>query len=462
MALSEEVRKTHRDLSAIDLEFRELAHEDPRFLDRSHFQPLTRENELLAYRLQPWLTFLGRDKLQELQRVSLGMYRLLQTLPMRIFEGDLNRLQEFYGFPSPFITEIVMSPPNGIDTIISRGDLIDTADGFKCIEFNFSPHLGGWESPILAGLHLSVPATAEFLSSRGIPVAYTDTVQKLFRLVIRDVMEKGISRDGEINVGFLIPTTDPVESTGPKTRYFDGELQRALAEVGGGLSGRVVAGNYASLSTRDNLLFSGGLRLHAAIDLTIGGNTQPAVFRSFKSSNLSLFNGPVGPVLGTKRNLALLSEHAGTSAFSDEEREFIRRYIPWTRLVVPGSVEFEGRSAPLDELLVARRERMVLKEGGSAGGKGVFLGKFTPEPEWREAIATAMQSRGQWVVQEHFESLPYLYQSGDHGASVHDVIWGPFVFGGEYAGVILRMQPRAAGGAVNLSLAATEGVVFEV
>jgi len=124
-------------------------------------------------------------------------------------------------------------------------------------------------------------------------------------------------------------------------------------------------------------------------------------------------------------------------------------------------VELEGRSFPLEELLVSQRERMVLKEGDSAGGKGVVLGKFTPEPEWRQAIATAMKS-GRWVVQEHLESRPYLYQSGDYGCSVHDVVWGPFVFGGEYAGVILRMQPRSAGGAVNLSLAATEGVVFEV
>jgi hypothetical protein len=42
------------------------------------------------------------------------------------------------------------------------------------------------------------------------------------------------------------------------------------------------------------------------------------------------------------------------------------------------------------------------------------------------------------------------------------VVWGPFDFGDRYGGVILRMQPKAAGGAVNLSLHATAGIVLEV
>jgi hypothetical protein len=65
-------------------------------------------------------------------------------------------------------------------------------------------------------------------------------------------------------------------------------------------------------------------------------------------------------------------------------------------------------------------------------------------------------------VQEIAESLPYLYQSGDYGCSIHDMVWGPFVFGERYGGVVLRMQPAAAGGPVNLNLSASEGIVLEV
>jgi hypothetical protein len=103
----------------------------------------------------------------------------------------------------------------------------------------------------------------------------------------------------------------------------------------------------------------------------------------------------------------------------------------------------------------------VLKKAGGHGGSGVVLGRFAAPERWREALATALRE-GDWVVQETLESLPYLYQSGDYGCSIHDVIWGPFVFGNRYGGVVLRMQPAAAGGPVNLTLHATEGIVLEV
>jgi len=174
-----------------------------------------------------------------------------------------------------------------------------------------------------------------------------------------------------------------------------------------------------------------------------------------------LFNGPISIVLSDKRNLALLSQSQRSSLFSAEEQEVIRNHIPWTRLVAAERVEFHGEEVFLPDLLAAERNRLVLKEGRSFGGKGVHLGRATSAARWEEVARTALESGG-WVVQERLESLPYLYQCGESGCAPHDVIWGPFVFGDTYGGVILRMQPQAAGGAVNLSLAATEGIVLEV
>lgn len=459
MPLSDELRATHRGLSELDLEFRESAREDPRFLDRSYFEPLNRHNELLIYRLQPWLTFLGRDKLADLRRVSVGVYNLLRTVPQRLFENDYQRISDFYGLGSRMIAEIVCTPPNGLDSMVSRGDLIDTADGFKCIEFNCSPCLGGWDSGILMDLHLSVPATAEFIAGHGVAPTYTNTVQRFFSAVVEDVRAKGLDAGGEINVAFVYPRTEDALDLEKGVPYLEQELRQTFDRLGGGLRGRVVMCRFESLVSRANAIYRDDLRVHSVV--LFSRDVPPPVFRSFKTGKVSLFNGPVGWLLGDKRNLALLSERAESDLFDAEERELIRRHIPWTRLVTPGKVEFEGETVPLADLLRTRRERMVLKQGESFGGKAVVLGSAVPEPIWQEAVDKAMQD-GRWVVQELQPSLPYLYQSGDYGCSVHDLIWGPFVFAGEYAGVILRMQPKAAGGAVNLSLAATEGVALEI
>jgi hypothetical protein len=99
MFLSDEVRTTHRNLSTVDLEFRETAAQDPRFLDRSSFELLDGHG-LLKFHQQSWPTFLGREKLAEVQRVSLGIYHLLRTLPERIFGQDYGRMSTFYGLGS--------------------------------------------------------------------------------------------------------------------------------------------------------------------------------------------------------------------------------------------------------------------------------------------------------------------------------------------------------------------------
>jgi hypothetical protein len=456
-------RSTHRGLSAEDLRYREIARSSPELLDRASFQALMRNRDLLQYRLQPWLTFVGPEKLAEFKRVSLGMFDLLVSLPQRVFGKDPAKLAEFYDLGSPVIAEILFSHPTGTDMLVSRGDFIDTEDGFKCIEFNFTPNLGGWETSILVGMHRDVPATAAVLEELGIEASYTDTMELLFRHLIAEDDRKGTSRGGELTLAFIVGDDDPVEeiAAGPVVVHLNQELARTLAAAQrGDLRGRVVACRYHDLVEAREGLYVGKLRVQAVLEFC-EGRTPPHVYRAFKSGQISLLNGPMDSILSSKRNVALLSQLADSDLFDAGERAFIARHVPWTRLVVPGDVDFAGETVPLRDLLLSRQESFVLKDAASFGGKGVVLGRFTPVEEWRKALDRAL-ANGRWVVQEHLESLPYLYQSGDHGCSIHDVIWGPFVFGGAYAGAILRMQPKADEGAVNLSLHATEGIILEV
>lgn len=59
-------------------------------------------------------------------------------------------------------------------------------------------------------------------------------------------------------------------------------------------------------------------------------------------------------------------------------------------------------------------------------------------------------------------SQPYLFQARPEGCSPHGVIWGPLVFGRDYARRTLRVQPKSVEGEVNLGLVTGQGTVFEV
>lgn len=449
-------RSTHQELSADDLRFRELAQEDPALLDRSRFAALEQNKHLLKYRLQPWPTFVGREKLDELKRVSLNVCNLVRSIPSRIFGNDAQKISDFYNLGSPFHVELILAPPNGIATTVSRGDFIDTEKGLQCIEFNFTPNLGGWETTILVGMHRQVPAISAFLDSLRGRWSYTPTTKLFFLHVIEDLKAKKLL-ERELTVAFIY---DPAEGTPIRLPELEQELARACEEAGLHVDGQVVACSYDQIERRDGALFLGGRKVHALTEFC-GQVTAAHAFRTFKAGKVALFNGPIDQILSNKLNIALLSEHASSDLFSSEERDVIRNHIPWSCRVFERRVTFHGDEVELADLLANARERLVLKFASSAGGKDVSLGRFTSPAAWSDVVRTAF-ANGSWIVQEKVESLPYLYQSGADGCSVHDVIWGPFFFGPTYGGMILRMQPKADGGAVNLSLTATEGIVLEV
>ncbi|HVS00869.1 MAG TPA: hypothetical protein VMW27_29890 [Thermoanaerobaculia bacterium] len=455
----EEARGSHLELSRVDLRFRELAKDSPELLDRQSFRSLDEDKALLSYRLQSWPTFVGAEKMDELRRVSVGISRLLRTVPERVFRRDLKKIAEFYGLPSLAIAQVLLTPPTGAEAMISRADFIDTARGFQCIEFNFTPHLGGWDTTIITGRQLALPPVARFIAEEGLQIGFTDTLFEMLRHIIEDVDRKGIVR-GDTMTAVLMVSQEDLPDLAVPAEHLRKEMQRTLAALGSDREGRLLCCAPEDVVQKGNSLFFSGQKIDAIVDLSGAWPSAP-IYRAFKGNFVGLYNGAMGPLLSSKRNLALLSEHAGSGAYSAEERAFIEAHVPWTRLVLPGMIEHEGRQRPIEELLIRCRERMVLKDADEAGGKGVVLGRSASEEEWRLTIERALRE-GDWIVQEAQKSLPYLYQSGDYGCSVHEMIWGPFVFGDRFGGVVLRMQPRAAGGAVNLSLHATEGIVLEV
>ncbi len=467
MLWPEDLRAVHQGLSPQDLRFRQAATDDPRFLSRATFHKLVEDKDFIAGTLQPWLTFVGPEKMNELRRVSVGLANLLRSVPERVLGNDPVKVHDYYGLETPETLGLFLSRPNGAETAIGRCDLIDTAGGFRCLELNFTPNLAGWETSEIARLHLGIPATARYLREQGITPAFTSTGRELFAHLIRSAQAHGHCPDGELNVALIVPDAVPeAVSAGsepsPALDVLRRDFREACRSADIDLTGDLMPCRFAELTAVRNYLFLRKSRIHAVVEFS-DEPTAPAAYRSFKAEKLTLLNGPIRAVLSSKLNLALLSESEASGIYGDEERDFIRRHVPWTRKVARGVTDFRGEPAFLPDLLASHRQELVLKEATSSGGEGVAIGLHTPEARWSELARQALDaSEGGWVVQERVESLPYLYQSGDHGCVPHDLIWGPFVFGERYGGVILRMQPRSVQGAVNSALGATSGIVFEV
>ncbi|WP_420126491.1 hypothetical protein [Longimicrobium sp.] len=457
----EQAKPAHARWSRANREFLEFVERNPACLRRASYAPLYEDPSLVSFSVQPWPLFFDAARLRELSEMSVGLDRLMKGVTERLL-ADPVRAAAFYhtrgsmdGAPtlarefSEDMIEILADEPNGIQAAHSRADYIETADGLKFLEFNAGGFIGGLHTDHLCAQYLRCEPTARFLRETGRRAAPMGVCRALFRHVVDDTVRLGAWTEGDFNVAMVVrPHTPEIlaqHSEGTYTR----DLCAALRQGGAGEVGRVILCSLDELTVGRDGVTVHGEPVHAVIEQHNGQGDIRAVFRAFKMGYVNLFSGPIGDLLSDKRNLALLSEHAGSNEFTAAERSLIDRHVPWTRRVQPGHTTFRGRPLRLPEDLPAQRENLVLKKASSIGGDFVVVGRYRTPDEWDRTIARALWEQD-WVVQEYLETLPYCFQNEHAGASAHELVWGLFVFGEHFGGVHLRMQTTGrAGGVVN-------------
>ncbi|HYX25233.1 MAG TPA: hypothetical protein VFC23_13850 [Thermoanaerobaculia bacterium] len=459
MNLTDDLRQRHARLSPYALKFLEFAAADPRRERRLDLWSSGLPDWVLSYpyQLQSWPTLLSGPKLREVSEVSTGFCRLIKSLPERLFEGDAERLSSYYGLPVALLEEL-LAGPSGVEGALARGDYIDTESGLKCLEMNLSAQIGGWQLRMWADAFLRCGPLAELVAREGLKLAYCDPFTVLLGHILDSVVKSDLAGP-EVNVCAVCAP----DVWGPHSpaiiRSFDQEY-RALLGSRYGREGVFVCCGYDLLRNSGGRIYLGERRIHVLLEYNVT-RTPPFVIDSFNRHEVQLYNGPMSRVWNDKRNLALLSEYQGSGLFDAGEEAFLRAHLPWTRLVVADFTEHQGERVYLPDFILARRESLVLKQALAARGEGVFIGRSTPAERWEKVLAIAL-GQNAWVVQEEVESLPYLYQQGESGAMLHDVVWGLFAFGDTFGGGFLRMIPTGLHGVINSAQGATEGIFFEV
>jgi hypothetical protein len=148
-----------------------------------------------------------------------------------------------------------------------------------------------------------------------------------------------------------------------------------------------------------------------------------------------------------KAFFAVLTDERHAALFSAEERELIRRHIPWTAVVEERSVSRDGTKTDLIQLLRKARDRFVIKPNDEYGGTGVTLGWETSDSDWDAAIARALAERDRgWVAQERIavrrERFPVCDAGAPRGARTRDMLvdFAPYIFRGRLAGFLTRLS----------------------
>jgi hypothetical protein len=166
-----------------------------------------------------------------------------------------------------------------------------------------------------------------------------------------------------------------------------------------------------------------------------------ALTTAVRAKTVAMYTPEVTLLLSNKTVLAWLWEDADRLPAPDGA--FVRRHVPWTA---------RARTVSLSEAL-ARQDRLVLKPGGGYGGTGVVVGPAVPASTWRQELERAT-AQGGHVLQEYMAgdtvTLSFTHrETGEVRTADVRFVLGPFVFGGQAAGLFVRHSAPGTGAVLN-------------
>ena len=458
MEIKKEIYAAHKGLSTCSSEFLEFAKNNPDALKRSNFNSILLDEQFKEKPIQPWPAFVNKKTREEMEKAAVKVCKLIKRIPERIFASDFFKISDYYEIPIERVELLFYGiQDEDIEHLLARGDFIFSSNGLKCVEFNVDSNLGGWELDLLESLYINNPIIAAFLKKNGVRIRKNTFFPLFLEFLVNRALNKFSNRMERLNLALVLPEYREVNAQS----YLTGLYRNLLKQKRDGLMGNIIICLFDDLNVVDDCVFYKDEKIHIVVEMT-DGIVPFMILHAAKSGNILLYNGPISKIMSNKLNLALLSEHEHSYIFSLEERELIKKYIPWTRKIIPTNTTYRNQEIPLIEFIRSNKDEFVIKPAGGYSGEEVHLGANVSEMEWDILIKRAVEEKS-WVVQEYIESLSYLHQADEHGCVEHQAVWGFFVFGSQYAGGTVRILPgKGKKSVINVGQGAEKSIIIEV
>lgn len=405
-----------------------------------------------------WPILINKQMTDELTALSVKIPELLRKIPSLYFNDDIKKLADFYFEGDEMLTEFAMICHKKELEIGCRLDLTYTEDGFKVLEANIGSSIGGWQiqsfESLIRNNHPELIDKDKKFNYKG-----RNTLQLYMKFLIKQII-KQVGENSIINVFMEMSGVGDELEKQQSLNFFDNLFKQELANYG--LKGGTQTGDINSLVLINGNLCLDDKIIHGLVVLTMDMNLTPAIFRAFMMDKIYLPDHLGLRMLGDKRNLSILLELAQAGKFSTEENALILKNIPWTSFIENKKISFKNKEYNLPDLLKKCKDKFVIKVARGYQGKDVFIGKFSSEKEWEEALEIALKSNA-FIAQEFSDSLDFLAPNGQNEWTSHKLIWGAFGFGDCYGGVWVRMsEERTDVGVINSATGAVEAIVFEI
>jgi uncharacterized circularly permuted ATP-grasp superfamily protein len=430
--------------------------EAPRFTEQFR-QKLREEKLVFGDRVHcPFLRpfFLTPEDEQRVRVVAETMAELAERVTAAALE-DPGLLGQFHLRPEEERLAH-MSHGYGPASTASRLDAFLLPDSLMFAEYNGESPAGAGYAETLANIFHELPVMREFtgkfevhsypLSAKlldSLILSYHDWggTSKRPQMVIVDWREVPTWSEFEILKARFEAMGIPVELADPRDLVFDGKALSA--------NGKKIELVYRRVLIND--IVAHPAECKALVDAYQAG--AACVANSFRCK-----------IPHVKAFFAALTDERNATLFSFDERQLIRKHVPWTRVVADVPTSHFGEHIELLSFVRRNRENLVLKPNDEYGGSGVTLGWETSESGWDAAMERAISANhGSWVVQERIpirrEVFPYIEPKGSVTLREMLVDFAPYLFRGKLCGFLTRLS---ATGLANVTSGGGQVPAFRV
>jgi hypothetical protein len=410
------------------------------------------------YKLQSWPFFVDTDCFNKIAQPATQLPLLISKVPELFFNNDIDALCEYFHIENKLLFSMLFNHKWRGQSLIARGDFINSKDGLMCLEQNIGSQIGGWQPELISEAYLKTPGLSTFMQDNKVRYTPANVLKTWFDYVIRLNLQHTKLVDNGIH-NMFITATEEYRGSGMKS-YFESIYRQTLATHG--LTGLLILDTYENVVVTPAGVSYAGQKIHSVVN-PLGQQIPSALLRAYMACKVYIADETISAVLSDKRVLALLSCNVNNDAlFSPKEQQIISDHLPWTRAFDQTHVNYKGQQQTLKTLAITQQHEFVLKHAKGRQGKDLYIGGKTPPGEWQEAVERAFEEQT-WVLQQHYHSLPYLGQMGDSGYGTYDAIWGTFCFGDELAKIWMRLQPTDnTTGIINSHQGAQETMVYIV
>lgn len=318
---------------------------------------------------------------------------------------------------------------------VARADVVVGESGPMFVEFNFGAGIGG-----MVQFETMRRAWARVWSEAGSPALLgTDPFEQFAGVVARTGAELGISPSA-----LLIGSLDDSSVSG---RYLETQIRYLLDH---GVAARFI--DLADLPhAREEFADLVGVVQYCETEAEAEGWDMSGVTTAMRAG-LRTIPTQTTRLLDSKKVLAMLSE--GLPWMSADDHAFVRRFVPWTRVLGDRPVDWNGRTHHLPTLLADRQESFVLKGADGYSSQDVFFGAQTDPSAWRDLISRAVESE-YYVAQEVVATVRHPAQviadeSGEVTTVSANSVISPFAVDGVATGCLVRFDTATEPGAITV------------